>query len=127
MNVIRPDGGACENGTQVWHAGTQSAQHIRHESLAPSSMSASAGRTERERARLRKVAANRKHERWLNQHERWLNPSAAAVQRQHEYLARCETRPEQFDDEPRNDTFDLLQSVPPPLSAVPARFSPAEH
>ena len=43
---------------------------------------------ERESERLRKVAVQRKQERWLN-------PSAASLEREHEYLAWLETQPQQ--------------------------------
>ena len=42
-------------------------------------MGATAGRAERERERLRKLEARRKHERWLN-------PSVAQLQEEHEYM-----------------------------------------
>ena len=58
-------------------------------------------RQERERERLRMVAAQRKQERWLN-------PSAASLEREHEYLAWLETRPQQHGNEPRNDTFEIF-------------------
>ena len=58
-------------------------------------------RQERERERLRKVAVQRKQERWLN-------PSAASLEREHEYLAWLETRPCQYGNGPRNDTFEIF-------------------
>ena len=58
-------------------------------------------RQERERERLRMVAAQRKQERWLN-------PSAASLEREHEYLAWLETRPCQYGNGPRNDTFEIF-------------------
>ena len=57
------------------------------------------GRQERERERLRKVALAQKMERWHN-------PSEATIQREEEYRAWAETRPQQFGDEPRNDTYE---------------------
>ena len=56
---------------------------------------------ERESERLRKVAVQRKQERWLN-------PSAASLEREHEYLAWLETRPCQYGNGPRNDTFEIF-------------------
>ena len=64
-------------------------------------MVATAGRAERERERLRKLEVKRKEQRWLN-------PSAAQLQREHEYMDWVLTRPEQFGDEPRNDTFEIF-------------------
>ena len=58
-------------------------------------------RQERERERLRMVAAQRKQERWLN-------PSAASLEREHEYLAWLETRPQQHDNGLCNDTFEIF-------------------
>ena len=59
------------------------------------------GHQERERERLRKVALNQKMERWHN-------PSEATIKREHEYQAWLETRPQQFGDEPRNDTYEMF-------------------
>ena len=58
-------------------------------------------RQERERERLRQVAARRKEQRWLN-------PSAASLEREHEFMAWLEMRPQQHGDEPRNDTFEIF-------------------
>ena len=53
-------------------------------------------RQERERERLRMVAAQRKQERWLN-------PSAASLEREHEFMAWLETRPQQHGDDPPDE------------------------
>ena len=58
-------------------------------------------RQEREREQLRQVAARRKEERWLN-------PSAASLEREHEFMTWLEKRPQQHGDEPRNDTFEIF-------------------
>ena len=58
-------------------------------------------RQEQERERLRKVSAQRKEQRWLN-------PSAASLEREHEFMAWLEMRPQQEGDEPRNDTFEIF-------------------
>ena len=64
-------------------------------------MAGTAGRARRERERLRRREVKRKEQRWLN-------PSAAQLQRKHEYMDWVLTRPEQFGDEPRNDTFEIF-------------------
>ena len=69
--------------------------------VVQSFMVATVGRAERERERLRKLEVKRKEQRWLN-------PSAAQLQREHEYMDWVLTRPEQFSDEPRNDTFEIF-------------------
>ena len=50
---------------------------------------------------MRKLEARRKHERWLN-------PSVAQLQEEHEYMDWVLVRPEQFGDEPRNDTWEIF-------------------
>ena len=64
-------------------------------------MGAATGRAERERERLRKLEAKRKQQRWLN-------PSAAQLQCEHEYMDWVLARPEQWGDEPRNDTWKIF-------------------
>lgn len=91
--------GSIPRRASATHAG-----HLATERLfvAQSFMVATAGRAERERERLRKLEVKRKEQRWLN-------PSAAKLQREHEYMDWVVTRPEQFGDEPRNDiSFEIF-------------------
>ena len=50
---------------------------------------------------MRKVSARRKEQR---QH----NPTEAQVQQDHEFMDWRESQPEQYGDEPPNDTFELF-------------------
>ena len=58
-------------------------------------------RTLRERNRLRKLEDARKEKRWLN-------PTEAQLMQSREYLDWFQMQPEQYGDEPPNNTFDLF-------------------
>eukprot|EP00964_Phaeocystis_antarctica_P154353 scaffold123019_cov96-Phaeocystis_antarctica.AAC.1 len=69
--------------------------------VAGQAMQTSTSRMKRERERLRKVSARRKEQRQDN-------PTEAQVQQDHEFMDWRESQPEQYGDEPPNDTFELF-------------------
>ena len=75
-----------------------------HELASPAAMEASTEYKLRKRNCLRRLEDRRKEQRWLN-------PTEAQLQQSREYLHWWHTQPEQYGDEPPNDTFELFLAM----------------